>query len=48
MVAIDYMAHQEQYSPSELLGYAELAEEAGYEVIPSLWGVHPPASSKTS
>ena len=31
MVSVDYMAHQEQYSPSHLLRYSELAAEAGYE-----------------
>jgi hypothetical protein len=30
MVSIDYMSHQEQYSPSQLLRYSQLAEDADY------------------
>ena len=41
MVSIDYMAHQEQYSPSELLRFAELAEEAGYEFVWTSDHFHP-------
>ncbi|WP_336345945.1 TIGR03557 family F420-dependent LLM class oxidoreductase [Halalkalicoccus ordinarius] len=41
MVAIDYMAHQEQYSPSELLEYAGLAEEAGYDFVWTSDHFHP-------
>lgn len=41
MVAIDYMAHQEQYSPSELLEYAQLAEEAGYGFVWTSDHFHP-------
>jgi coenzyme F420-dependent glucose-6-phosphate dehydrogenase len=41
MVAIDYMAHQEQYSPSQLLGYAERAEEAGFEFVWTSDHFHP-------
>ena len=41
MVSIDYMAHQEQYSPSELLEYSQLAEEAGYEFIWTSDHFHP-------
>ena len=41
MVSIDYMAHQEQYSPSELLQYSELAAAAGYEFIWTSDHFHP-------
>jgi len=41
MVSVDYMAHQEQYSPSKLLKYAELAEEAGYEFVWTSDHFHP-------
>ena len=41
MVSVDYMAHQEQYSPSELLRFAELAEKAGYEFIWTSDHFHP-------
>ncbi|MFC7157549.1 TIGR03557 family F420-dependent LLM class oxidoreductase [Halomarina halobia] len=41
MVSIDYMAHQEQYSPSELLRYSELAVEAGYDFIWTSDHFHP-------
>jgi G6PDH family F420-dependent oxidoreductase len=41
MVNIDYMAHQEQYSPSELLEYSELAEQAGYDFIWTSDHFHP-------
>ncbi len=41
MVSVDYMAHQEQYSPSELLAYAELAEDAGYEFVWTSDHFHP-------
>jgi len=41
MVSVDYMAHQEQYSPSELLRFAELAEEAGYEFVWTSDHFHP-------
>jgi len=41
MVSVDYMAHQEQYSPSELLRYAELAERAGYEFVWTSDHFHP-------
>jgi G6PDH family F420-dependent oxidoreductase len=41
MVSIDYMAHQEQYSPSQLLRYSELAAEAGYEFIWTSDHFHP-------
>jgi len=41
MVSIDYMAHQEQYSPSELLKYSELAEAAGYEFVWTSDHFHP-------
>jgi len=41
MVSVDYMAHQEQYSPSELLEYAELAEAAGYEFVWTSDHFHP-------
>lgn len=41
MVSIDYMAHQEQYSPSQLLGYSELAAEAGYDFIWTSDHFHP-------
>ncbi|PSQ63022.1 MAG: LLM class F420-dependent oxidoreductase [Halobacteriales archaeon SW_8_66_22] len=41
MVSVDYMAHQEQYSPSELLRFTELAEEAGYEFVWTSDHFHP-------
>jgi G6PDH family F420-dependent oxidoreductase len=41
MVEIDYMAHQEQYSPSELLEYSRLAEEAGYDFVWTSDHFHP-------
>ncbi|WP_423999055.1 TIGR03557 family F420-dependent LLM class oxidoreductase [Haloarcula salina] len=41
MVSIDYMAHQEQYSPSELLEYSELASENGYDFIWTSDHFHP-------
>jgi G6PDH family F420-dependent oxidoreductase len=41
MVAIDYMAHQEQYSPSRLLEFSERAEQAGFEFIWTSDHFHP-------
>ncbi|WP_433627419.1 TIGR03557 family F420-dependent LLM class oxidoreductase [Halomicrococcus sp. NG-SE-24] len=41
MVSIDYMAHQEQYSPSRLLSYAERAERAGYDFVWTSDHFHP-------
>jgi G6PDH family F420-dependent oxidoreductase len=41
MVSIDYMAHQEQYSPSQLLRYSELAADAGYDLIWTSDHFHP-------
>ncbi|KAA9400717.1 TIGR03557 family F420-dependent LLM class oxidoreductase [Haloarcula sp. CBA1131] len=41
MVAIDYMAHQEQYSPSELLEYSELASDNGFDFIWTSDHFHP-------
>ena len=41
MVSVDYMAHQEQYSPSHLLRYSELAAEAGYEFVWTSDHFHP-------
>lgn len=41
MVSIDYMAHQEQYSPSQLLRYSELASEAGYDMVWTSDHFHP-------
>lgn len=41
MVSIDYMAHQEQYSPSRLLDFAELASAAGFERIWTSDHFHP-------
>lgn len=41
MVSIDYMAHQEQYSPSELLRYSELAADAGYDFVWTSDHFHP-------
>jgi len=41
MVAIDYMAHQEQYSPSQLLEFAELAEQAGFDWVWTSDHFHP-------
>ena len=41
MVSIDYMAHQEQYSPSALLEYSELAAANGYEFVWTSDHFHP-------
>ena len=41
MVSVDYMAHQEQYSPSTLLDYAGRAERAGYEFVWTSDHFHP-------
>ncbi|WP_435349168.1 TIGR03557 family F420-dependent LLM class oxidoreductase [Haloarchaeobius sp. HRN-SO-5] len=41
MVAIDYDAHQEQYEPDELLQYADLAEQAGFDMIWTSDHFHP-------
>jgi len=41
MVSVDYMAHQEQYSPSELLRYSGLAADAGYDFIWTSDHFHP-------
>lgn len=41
MVAIDYDAHQEQYEPNELLRYADLAEEAGFDMVWTSDHFHP-------
>lgn len=41
MVTIDYMAHQEQYSPSQLLDYAKHAERAGFEFVWTSDHFHP-------
>ncbi|WP_458210384.1 TIGR03557 family F420-dependent LLM class oxidoreductase [Haladaptatus sp. NG-SE-30] len=41
MVSVDYMAHQEQYSPSELLDYAELAADAGFGLVWTSDHFHP-------
>ena len=41
MVSIDYMAHQEQYSPSQLLRYSELAADAGYDFVWTSDHFHP-------
>lgn len=41
MVDIDYMAHHEQYSPSQLLDYAELAENAGFDFVWTSDHFHP-------
>ena len=41
MVSIDYMTHQEQYSPSQLLRYSELAAEAGYDFVWTSDHFHP-------
>jgi G6PDH family F420-dependent oxidoreductase len=41
MVAVDYMAHQEQYSPSQLLEFAELAEQAGFDRVWTSDHFHP-------
>jgi len=41
MVAIDYMAHSEQYGPETLLTYARLAEDAGFEMIWTSDHFHP-------
>lgn len=41
MATIDYMAHQEQYSPSQLLDYAERAEAVGFEFVWTSDHFHP-------
>lgn len=41
MVAIDYMAHQEQYPPDTLLEYAERAEAAGFDMVWTSDHFHP-------
>ncbi|SEW30961.1 LLM class flavin-dependent oxidoreductase [Natrinema salifodinae] len=41
MVAIDYMAHQEQYDPSQLLEYGDVATDAGYETVWTSDHFHP-------
>jgi coenzyme F420-dependent glucose-6-phosphate dehydrogenase len=41
MVAIDYDAHQEQYEPEQLLRYAELAEQAGFDMVWTSDHFHP-------
>ncbi|RQG87790.1 TIGR03557 family F420-dependent LLM class oxidoreductase [Natrarchaeobius halalkaliphilus] len=41
MVSIDYMAHQEQYDPNELLEYSSLAEDAGYDFVWTSDHFHP-------
>jgi G6PDH family F420-dependent oxidoreductase len=41
MVSIDYMAHQEQYSPSQLLEYVELAAAAGFDLVWTSDHFHP-------
>ena len=41
MVEIGYMAHQEQYSPSELLAYAELAADSGFRFVWTSDHFHP-------
>lgn len=41
MVAIDYDAHQEQYEPDQLLEFADLAEEAGFDMVWSSDHFHP-------
>ncbi|GAB7021383.1 LLM class flavin-dependent oxidoreductase [Halostagnicola bangensis] len=41
MVEIDYMAHQEQYDPAQLLTYSDLATDAGYETVWTSDHFHP-------
>jgi coenzyme F420-dependent glucose-6-phosphate dehydrogenase len=41
MLSVDYMAHQEQYSPSRLLDFAEHAEEAGFGLVWTSDHFHP-------
>ncbi len=41
MVKLDYMAHQEQYEPDELLNYCRQAERAGFDMIWSSDHFHP-------
>ncbi|WP_435349176.1 TIGR03557 family F420-dependent LLM class oxidoreductase [Haloarchaeobius sp. HRN-SO-5] len=41
MVTIGYMAHQEQYSPSELLSYTELAADNEFEFVWTSDHFHP-------
>ncbi|GGC70660.1 MULTISPECIES: TIGR03557 family F420-dependent LLM class oxidoreductase [Haloferax] len=41
MVSIDYMAHQEQYDPPQLLDYSELASKNGFEFIWTSDHFHP-------
>lgn len=41
MVSIDYMAHQEQYSPTELLNYSELAADNGFDFVWTSDHFHP-------
>ena len=41
MVALDYMAHQEQYSPSQLLRFSELAVDAGFDLVWTSDHFHP-------
>lgn len=41
MVSVDYMAHQEQYSPSDLLICTEHAERAGYDFVWTSDHFHP-------
>lgn len=41
MVALDYMAHQEQYSPSVLLDFTEEAADAGFNTIWTSDHFHP-------
>ncbi|WP_101295851.1 TIGR03557 family F420-dependent LLM class oxidoreductase [Halegenticoccus soli] len=41
MVSIDYMAHQEQYSPSQLLRFSELASQNGFYFVWTSDHFHP-------
>ncbi|WP_266083153.1 TIGR03557 family F420-dependent LLM class oxidoreductase [Haladaptatus caseinilyticus] len=41
MVEIDFMAHQEQYSPRQLLDFAELAADAGFSMVWTSDHFHP-------
>jgi G6PDH family F420-dependent oxidoreductase len=41
MVTIDYMAHQEQYSPSQLLEFGELADRSGFDLVWTSDHFHP-------
>ncbi|PSP86404.1 LLM class F420-dependent oxidoreductase [Halobacteriales archaeon QS_1_68_17] len=41
MVAVDYMAHQEQYEPDRLLEFAERAEAAGFDMVWTSDHFHP-------